>query len=69
MKSIRYSRYTGEDLDIGAEDLLRALADYLLQSGFNTQYSQFNEWNQNSLEELREALRQASPERPPGFRA
>ncbi len=62
MKSIRYSRYTGEDLDIGAEDLLRALADYLLQSGFNTQYSQFNEWNQNSLEELREALRQALEE-------
>jgi len=62
VKSIRYSRYTGEDLDIGAEDLLRALADYLLQSGFNTQYSQFNEWNQNSLEELREALRQALEE-------
>jgi Ca-activated chloride channel family protein len=62
VKSIRYSRYTGEDLDIGAEDLLRALADFLLQSGFNTQYSQFNEWNQNSLEELREALRQALEE-------
>ncbi len=42
--------------------MLRALADYLLQSGFNTQYSQFNEWNQNSLEELREALRHALEE-------
>ncbi|MGA2116604.1 MAG: hypothetical protein ABSH56_17835 [Bryobacteraceae bacterium] len=62
MKSIRYSRYTGEDLGIAGEDLLRALADFLLQSGFNTQYSQFNEWNQNSLEELREALRQALEE-------
>ncbi|MGP8246390.1 MAG: vWA domain-containing protein [Bryobacteraceae bacterium] len=62
MKSIRYSRYTGEDLDIAAEDLLRALADFLLQSGFNTQYSQFSEWNQNTLEELKEALRQALEE-------
>jgi Ca-activated chloride channel family protein len=62
VKSIRYSRYAGEDLDIAAEDLLRALADFLLQSGFNTQYSQFNEWNQNTLEELREALRQALEE-------
>ena len=48
MKSVCYSRYTGEDLDIGAEDLLKALADFLLQSGFNTQYSQFHEWNQNT---------------------
>ena len=62
MKSIRYSRYTGEDLDIAAEDLLRALADFLLQSGFNTQDSQFNEWDQNTLEELKEALRQALEE-------
>ncbi|MGA2148635.1 MAG: VWA domain-containing protein [Bryobacteraceae bacterium] len=62
MKSVCYSRYTGEDLDIGAEDLLKALADFLLQSGFNTQYSQFHEWNQNTLEELKEALRQALQE-------
>jgi Ca-activated chloride channel family protein len=62
VKSIRYSRYTGEDLDIAAEDLLRALADFLLQSGFNTQDSQFNEWDQNTLEELKEALRQALEE-------
>jgi Ca-activated chloride channel family protein len=62
VKSIRYSRYTGEDLDIAAEDLLRALADFLLQSGFNGHSSQFSEWNQNSLEELKEALRQALEE-------
>jgi Ca-activated chloride channel family protein len=62
VKSIRYSRYTGEDLDIAAEDLLRALADFLLQSGFNTQHSQFSEWNQDTLEELKEALRQALEE-------
>src|SRR5215472_13703015 len=32
MKWIRYSKYTGEDLGIGAEDLLQALADFLLES-------------------------------------
>ena len=37
MKWIKYSRYTGDDFGIGAEDLLRALSDYLLQSGFNAQ--------------------------------
>ncbi len=28
MKWIRYSKYTGEDLGIEAEDLLKALADF-----------------------------------------
>ena len=43
MKSVHYSRYTGEDLGIDAEDLLKALADFLLESGFNTQYMPFSE--------------------------
>ena len=38
MKWIRYSKYTGEDFGIDAEDLLKALADFLLESGFNSQY-------------------------------
>ena len=38
---IRYSRYSGEDMGIGAEDLLQALSDFLLQSGFNSQYIPF----------------------------
>ena len=42
---IHYSRYTGEDLGIEADDLLKALADFLLESGFQTQYSQFGDWN------------------------
>ena len=33
---INYSKYTGEDFGISAEDLLQALSDFLLQSGFNT---------------------------------
>ena len=34
MRSIAYTRYNGEDLDISAEDLMKALADFLLDSGF-----------------------------------
>jgi Ca-activated chloride channel homolog len=59
MKWIRYSKYSGEDLGIGAEDLLQALSDFLLQSGFNTQYMPFSEWNQHTLEDLKKAIQQA----------
>ena len=59
MKWIRYSKYSGEDLGIGAEDLLQALADFLLSSGFNTQYMPFNEWNQHTLEDLKKAIQEA----------
>src|SRR5215831_14057837 len=59
MKFIRYSRYTGEDMGIAAEDLLQALADFLLESGFNTQYMPFSEWNQHTLEDLKKAIQQA----------
>ena len=43
MKAVRYSKYTGEDLGIDAEDLLKALADFLLGSGFNNPYMPFGE--------------------------
>jgi Ca-activated chloride channel homolog len=59
MKWIRYSKYTGEDLGIGAEDLLQALADFLLESGFSTQYMPFSEWNEHTLEDLKKAIQQA----------
>jgi len=59
MKWIHYSRYTGEDLGIGAEDLLQALSDFLLESGFNTQYMPFSEWNQHTLDDLKKAIQQA----------
>ena len=59
MKSIRYSRYTGEDLGLSAEDLMKALADFFLESGFQNPYMQFSEMNQHSLEELKRALEQA----------
>jgi Ca-activated chloride channel family protein len=59
VKWISYSRYTGEDFGISAEDLMRALSDFLLQSGFESQYMQFNELDQNALERLKEAIEQA----------
>jgi len=58
MKWIRYSKYTGEDLGISAEDLLQALSDFLLESGFNMQYMPFSEWNQHTLEDLKKAIQQ-----------
>jgi Ca-activated chloride channel family protein len=59
MKWIHYSKYTGEDLGIGAEELLKALSDFLLESGFNSQYMPFSEWNQHTLEDLKQAIQQA----------
>jgi Ca-activated chloride channel family protein len=59
MKWIHYSRYSGEDMGVGAEDLLQALSDFLLESGFNTQYMPFSEWNQHTLEDLKKAIQQA----------
>src|SRR6185295_3745606 len=62
MKWIKYSRYTGDDLGIDSEDLLQALSDFLLQSGFNTQYMPFGEWNEHTLEDLKRAIQQALEE-------
>ncbi|MDZ4801223.1 MAG: hypothetical protein SGI92_23960 [Bryobacteraceae bacterium] len=59
MKWINYSKYTGEDLGLSAEDLMRELSDFFLQSGFEYQYMNFSEMDKNSLERLKQALEQA----------
>jgi Ca-activated chloride channel family protein len=56
MRFIKYSRYSGEDFGIDAQDLLKALSDFLLQSGFQ---AQFSEWNSNDLEDLKQAIQRA----------
>jgi len=56
MKFIKYSKYTGEDFGIDAQDLMKALSDFLLQSGFQ---AQFSEWNSNDLEDLKNAIQRA----------
>ena len=53
MKWIKYSRYTGEDFGIDADDLLKALSDFLLQSGYPS------EWNEHTLDNLKQAIQQA----------
>jgi Ca-activated chloride channel family protein len=59
MKSVRYTKYTGEDFGISAEELMRALADFFLQSGFDNPYMQFREFNENTLEDLKRAIEEA----------
>lgn len=59
MSSVKYSRYTGEDFGISAEELMKALSDFLLESGFNQNYMQFSEMNRHTLEELKQAIQRA----------
>jgi Ca-activated chloride channel family protein len=59
MKWIHYTKYTGDELGVSAEDLMRALADYLLESGFYAQQMGFTEWNPHNLEELKKAIDRA----------
>src|SRR5579862_6773947 len=59
MKWINYSKYTGDDFGLSAEDLMKALSDFFLQSGYQNQYMGFSEWNQHTLEDLKQALQRA----------
>jgi Ca-activated chloride channel family protein len=57
MKRIRYTKYNGDlASEVDLEDLLQALSDYLLDSGFYDPYSRFQELD-HDLDSLREALR------------
>ncbi len=57
MKRVRYTKFNGDlasEMDI--EDLLKALSDYLLDSGFRDPYLRFQDMD-HTLDDLREALR------------
>jgi Ca-activated chloride channel family protein len=59
MKSVHYTKYRGDlASEFDLEDLLQALSNYLLDSGFNDPYSNFRELD-HALNDLREALRRA----------
>src|SRR5579885_1341214 len=59
MKRVRYTKYDGSLAgEMSMEDLLNALSDFLLDSGFQNPWTQFQDLDQ-TLEALREALRQA----------
>jgi len=58
MKRVRYTKFNGDlASEMEIEDLLKALSDYLLNSGFQDPYSHFQDLD-HTLDNLREALRQ-----------
>ncbi|HXE89413.1 MAG TPA: VWA domain-containing protein [Terriglobales bacterium] len=61
MKFVRYSKYVADAAgEMSLEDLLNALSDYLLQSGFESSYLGFYEMRgEQTLDELRRAIEQA----------
>ena len=61
MKFIKYSKYVADPAgEMSMEDLLNALSDHLLQSGFQDSwyFYEFNEGEQ-TLDELRKAIQRA----------
>ena len=59
MKSVRYTKFTGDlSNEMSMDDLLKALSDYLLDSGFQNPWTEFQDLDQ-TLDDLREALRRA----------
>lgn len=62
MKRIRYSKYIPSPADeLNMEDLMERLSDFLLDSGFENEYSRFYQMGEGdrSLDALREAIRDA----------
>ncbi|HVA72045.1 MAG TPA: VWA domain-containing protein [Candidatus Limnocylindrales bacterium] len=64
MKYVRYKKYTGQEADdIDLQELMNRLSDFLLQSGFESQYYGFHEMDpQRSMEQLRQAILRALEE-------
>ncbi len=60
MKRIRYSKYVPDPAaEMSLEDLVNALSDYLLQSGFQDPYGYYDAPDEQTMEELRQAIEQA----------
>ena len=64
MKYVKYARHVADALEgLSTEDLMKLLENYLLDSGFYSQYYDFREVDaEKTLEELRQALLQAMRE-------
>jgi Ca-activated chloride channel family protein len=64
MKYIRYKKYIGEPADeVDLETLIQRLSDFFLQSGFESQFYDINEFDPDrSMEALRQAIEQALAE-------
>ena len=60
MKYTKYTKYVADLADeMSMEDLLSALSDYLLESGFHSDSMYFQQMDEHSLEALRQAIQQA----------
>jgi Ca-activated chloride channel family protein len=60
MKYVRYSRYTGEAADdVDLQELMNRLSDFLLQSGYESQYGMYEMDPSMSTERLMDDLREA----------
>jgi Ca-activated chloride channel homolog len=61
MKRVRYQKYVPDPAgEMSMEDLLNALSDYLLQSGFQNSYGMYDMQNmEQTLDELKHAIEQA----------
>lgn len=64
MKYIRYSKYTGEPADeVDLDELVNKLSDFLLQSGFESQFYGISEMDpERTMEQLRQAILRALEE-------
>ncbi len=65
MKYVKYTKYVGNPFEsLTSEDLLQLLQEYLLDSGFYSQFYEFQEMDmERSWEELHQALLQALQEK------
>jgi Ca-activated chloride channel homolog len=60
MKYTKFSKYVADLADeMSMEDLLSALSDYMLESGFQNDSMYFQQMDENSLDALRQAIQQA----------
>jgi Ca-activated chloride channel family protein len=61
MKRIRYTKFTGDLASaFGLEDLMQALSDFLLDSGFSDPMSRFGDFDgEQTMDNLRQAIKQA----------
>jgi uncharacterized protein with von Willebrand factor type A (vWA) domain len=60
MKLTRYTKFTGDlSTSFGLDDLMSALSDFLLNSGFDDPYSPYNNFDDDSMESLRDAILEA----------
>ncbi|MGH9356249.1 MAG: hypothetical protein ACRD10_08980, partial [Terriglobia bacterium] len=61
MKYVKYTKYSGDPFDgLSTEDLLQLLQNFLLDSGFERQFSEFYEMDrERTMEQLQQALLEA----------